>query len=291
MSNAKRSIADARRDASALLANAGHASARLEADLLLSAATGLDRTTLIAHGEQHLGDAQQDLLQALLRRRAQGEPIAHLLGRREFWSLEFGVTSATLIPRPETELLVELTLSALPDRRELLIADLGTGSGAVAAALAHERPRWSLIAVELHAAALAVAAHNARHLGLRNLHPMQGNWLEAVGPATLDAIVANPPYIAEKDPHLACGDLRFEPRAALAAGVDGLAAIRTIVAEAHPRLRPHGLIALEHGWDQAEAVRALLAAHEFAAIATSRDLAGHERVTKAHKPGAGRARV
>jgi release factor glutamine methyltransferase len=251
---------------------------------LLSAATGLDRAALIARGEQHLDQGQNARLQALLRRRAAGEPIAYLLGTREFWSLELGVTTATLIPRPETELLIELTLSALPQHGSLVLADLGTGSGAVAAALAHERPAWTLIAVELHAAALAVAANNARRLGLRNLHLVRGDWMNAIGPLKLDAIVANPPYVAEHDPHLSRGDLRFEPRAALAAGVDGLAALRAIVAQAQDRLRPSGFIALEHGWNQAEAVRSLLVTRRFAAIATNRDLAGRDRVTMAHKP-------
>lgn len=285
MSDRTITIDEARRAAGTRLTSAGNPSARLEADILLGAATGLDRAQLIARGEQRLSGSEQRQLDDLITRREAGEPIAHLLGTREFWSLTLGVTPDTLIPRPETETLVELALSVLPEQKGILLADLGTGSGAIAAALAHERPHWTLVAIELQGKTLTVAGANLGRLRLNNVRLVQASWLDAVATSTLDAVIANPPYIADTDPHLSRGDLRFEPRPALASGSDGLAAIRAIVAEAPRCLKPHGLIALEHGWDQAGAVRRLLSAHQFEAIATRCDLAGHERVTHALQPG------
>lgn len=280
-------LAEARRLVRARLAQRDNDSEALEADLLLGAVTGLDRGALIARSEQPLTDTQQHQLEGLISRRIAGEPIAHLLGAREFWSLSLRVNPAVLIPRPETETLVEHALAALPEDFALRVADLGTGSGAIAAALAHERPRWTLFAVDAAAGALAVAADNCSRLGLPNLVLVQCDWTSTLACNALDAIVSNPPYVREDDAHLSQGDLRFEPRSALTAGTDGLAAIRTIVADAPRCLRPGGLLALEHGWDQAHAVRDLLRARGFDAVRTFHDLAGHERVTSARLPRIG----
>ena len=254
--------------------------------MLLCAAAGATRTALIAWPERRLEPAQAARLESLLRRRLAGEPMAYILGRREFWGIEIEVGPATLIPRPDTELLVECALGALPADTPLVCADLGTGSGAIAAALAHERPRWVLIAVERSPQAAAVAAGNKRRLGLGNLHPLCGDWLTAFAAGSLDAVVSNPPYVRDDDPHLGQGDLRFEPRSALCAGADGLEAVRVIAAQARHALRPGGWLALEHGWDQGDALRRLLAGNGFASIRSHRDLAGHERVTSAVAPQA-----
>lgn len=223
---------------------------------------------------------------ALVERRRCGEPIAYILGRQGFWTLDLEVTPDTLIPRPETELLVELALARLPATAALTVADLGTGSGAIAAALATERPSWTLIALDRSPAAVAIAMVNARRLALPNLLPLVGDWLGPLAPGGLNAIISNPPYVAASDPHLGRGDLRFEPPPALASGPDGLAAIRRIAAEAPRHLCPGGLLALEHGYDQGIAVRAILAAAGLQEIETRHDLAGHERVTLGLCPSA-----
>ncbi|KAA6183235.1 peptide chain release factor N(5)-glutamine methyltransferase [Thiohalocapsa marina] len=254
-------------------------SPRLDAELLLCAAAGISRTTLMAWPERTLAADQRRRLQVLLARRSSGEPMAYILGQREFWDLTLRVGPGVLVPRPDTERLVEATLAALPVDAALTCVDLGTGSGAVACALARERPAWTLIAIEHAAPALAIAADNARRLGLGNLQLLRGDWLDAIAPRSLDAIVSNPPYVCADDPHLARGDLQHEPITALAAGADGLDAIRRIVADAPRCLRPGGWLALEHGWDQGPSVRALLHAAGLRDIRTQRDLAGHERVT------------
>jgi release factor glutamine methyltransferase len=277
------SIAALRRATRERLEAAGLLSPALEADLLLSEVSGLERGSLFAWPERVLGTPQLAALESLVSRRLAGEPIAYLLGRREFWSLELQVSPATLIPRPETETLVEQALLALPADAPLRVADLGTGSGAIAAALACERPRWTLIGIDESPAALAVAATNARQLGLENLHLVLGDWSATMKPSSLDAILANPPYVRTDDPHLAQGDLRFEPQAALVAGADGLDAIRAIIADASRCLVPGGLLAIEHGWDQGPEVRALMQQQDLEKIETLRDLAGQERVTRAHR--------
>lgn len=284
-------LAEALREATTRLSASDLESARLDAELLLCEAASTNRAALIAWPERTLQPAQQARFRQLLERRARGEPIAHILGRREFWGLELEVTAQTLIPRPDTELLVECTLAALPARHPVVCADLGTGSGAVAAALAHERPDWTLIAVERCAGAAAIAARNIRRLG-RQRGPGQAlvvraDWLRAIAPASLDAIVSNPPYVREDDPHLQRGDLRFEPRHALTPGRLGLEAIRAIVTQASSRLRPGGWLAIEHGWDQADPVRGLLRRAGFESLSTHRDLAGHERVTSAWRDNRG----
>jgi release factor glutamine methyltransferase len=216
---------------------------------------------------------------ALLARRLAGEPIAYIRGRQAFWTLELKVTGDTLIPRPETELLVETALEVLPADAPLLVADAGTGSGAIAAALARERPAWTLIAIERQAGAATVAAENLRRCAPDNTRLLRADWLAPIAAGTLDAIVSNPPYIPETDPHLGQGDLVFEPRVALAAGPDGLTAIRRLADEAAECLRPGGWLLLEHGFDQDNAVRAILAEQGFRRAATRADLAGLPRVT------------
>lgn len=272
-------ILEVLREAAAALARIPDGSPRLEAELLLSQATGWPRTHLIAWPEQRLGREALGVFHRLLVRRLSGEPIAYIRGRQAFWTLELKVTSETLIPRPETELLVETALDLLSARRSLRVADLGTGCGAIAAALASERPDWTLFATDRSAAALGVARENLVRLGLNRVACVQAHWLGAFAAGSLDAVLSNPPYIAASDPHLVRGDLLFEPRGALTPEGDGLGACRAIAAEAARCLRPGGWLLLEHGHDQGAEVRRLLADVGLAAPRTRPDLAGHERVT------------
>jgi release factor glutamine methyltransferase len=258
-------------------------SPRLDAEVLLMHVTGLARSALITHAGEALTAEQAQRLHALLARRAHGEPIAYLTGRREFWSLDLNVTPDVLIPRPETELLVEQALARIPPDAAWTLADLGTGSGAVALALARERPRCRVIATDISAAALAVARRNAERLGIHNIEFRHGEWLASLAGLAIDLMVSNPPYVAEGDPHLAQGDLRFEPQTALVAGHDGLAAIRRIAAGAAAHLGPDGWLLLEHGADQGAAVARILAEQGFTAIAGYRDLADLDRVTAARQ--------
>jgi release factor glutamine methyltransferase len=253
-------------------------SGRLEAELLLCHCLDKARGYLYAWPEQDLPAAALDSYRALLEARRAGRPIAYLTGRREFWSLELEVDDSTLIPRPETECLVEWALE-LPLPPGACVADWGTGSGAIALALASERPGWTVLASDRSDAALAVAARNRHTLDLRNVHFLRGDWGEAIATDALAMIVSNPPYVAAGDPHLACGDLRFEPDSALIAGADGLAAIRRILGQASRRLAQDGWLLLEHGRDQGAAVRELFSRAGFAAVTTRCDLAGQERVT------------
>jgi release factor glutamine methyltransferase len=254
--------------------------ARSEAELLLAHALGRTRAALFAWPDYEPDAVQRATFEALVDARAHGTPIAYLLGRRAFWSLDLGVTPAVLIPRPETELLVELALERAPAAAaQCAIADLGTGSGAIALALARERPGARIVATDASAAALEVARANAGALGLGNVTFALGDWCAALGEARFDVIVSNPPYIAAGDPHLVRGDLRFEPASALASGTDGLDAIRTIVPATTRHLAAGGWLLLEHGWDQGERVRGLLADAGFEDVASARDLGGHERVT------------
>ncbi|HFD80190.1 MAG TPA: peptide chain release factor N(5)-glutamine methyltransferase [Gammaproteobacteria bacterium] len=254
---------------------------RLEAEVLLAHVLGKARSHLHAWPESLLDADQYRRFDRLVDQRVQGQPVAYLTGRREFWSLDLEVTAATLIPRPETELLVEQTLALVPAGARSVIADLGTGSGAIALALAHERPGWQLIASDRSADCLAVAAANRSRFALPNLLLVRGDWCEPLADDSLDALVSNPPYIPCQDPHLRQGDVAREPRAALSAGDDGLDAIRTLVATAPRVLKPGAWILLEHGLDQGEAVRNLMKDGAFTEISTIRDLAGLERVTRA----------
>lgn len=253
--------------------------ARIDAELLLLHVLGKPRSWLIAHADDVLDPPLVEAYEGLLARRQVGEPVAYIVGRRGFWSLDLEVTPATLIPRPETELLVELALERLPRGDEARVADLGTGSGAIALALAHERPHVRVIATDASAAALAVASRNAVRLGIGNVTFMQGDWLAPLGDQRFDLIVSNPPYIEANDPHLAQGDLRFEPIGALASGRDGLDDIRRIVEDARAHLVPQGWLLFEHGWDQGPAVQLLLRDAGYADVFTAQDLERRDRVS------------
>ncbi len=254
----------------------------LEARLLAEAAFGQTSAWLIAHaGEAAPAETARRFAAFAARRRA-GEPVAYILGTREFYGLEFVVSPAVLIPRPETELLVEFALAKIDEGDSTRVLDLGTGSGAIAVALGHERPRAQVTAIDADAAALALARENAQRHGVR-LRLLQGNWFEPLGDEVFDLAVANPPYVAALDPHLDMGDVRYEPRRALVGGADGLDCIRAIAAGARAHLAPGGWIFIEHGYDQAEACRALFAAQGYADVQSWRDLAAIERVTGARR--------
>ena len=259
-------------------------SARLDAEVLLAAALNRPRSYLLAWPEQSVAPESVARFAAWLERRRNGEPVAYLLGRREFWSLELEVTTDTLIPRPETELLVELALARLPADQPLTVADLGTGSGAIALALALERPQARIIATDQSLAALAVARRNARQLNLAHVEFRQGDWCGPLARERFDLIIANPPYVAVNDPRWRQGGLRFEPPAALIAGPDGLDALRMIIAQAPDYLQPGGGLLLEHGYDQGEAVPALLRERGFNPVADHQDSAGLSRASSGHWP-------
>lgn len=278
-----RRIAETLRAAAVALRGIQDTAPRREAELLLMEATGWTHTHLIAWPERELDPAAAARFEHLLARRLAGEPIAYLRGRQSFWSLELRVSPATLIPRPETELLVETALARLPGDHGIRVADLGTGSGAIAAAVASERPGWQLIATDRSPAALALARDNFTRLGLSKIRCLCTDWLDAFDAGSLHAILGNPPYIAEDDPHLAHGDLRFEPREALTPGGDGLGAIRRILREAPRCLRAGGLLAIEHGYDQGPRVEHLFRAAGLDQVETLRDLAGLDRVTLGYR--------
>jgi len=251
----------------------------LEAKLLLAHVLGCDRVWLSAHGEARLTAEQARAFDALVRRRQKGEPVAYLTGRREFFGLELEITPEVLIPRPETELLVELALGWLDRNAPERVLDLGCGSGAVALAIAHERPRVDVLGADVSTAAVALSRRNAERLALANARFIESDWLVGVPRERFGVIVANPPYVAEDDPHLGQGDLRYEPPLALSPGGDGLDAVRAIVAAAPAYLAPGAALAVEHGHDQAQAVQALLRDAGFEAVTSARDLAGIQRVS------------
>lgn len=253
-------------------------SPRLDAELLLAHALGQSRSYLRTWPEREPDAAQCAAFAALLERRRAGEPVAYLLGRQGFWSLDLEVAPHTLIPRPDTELLVETAL-ALGPGGPARVLDLGTGTGAIALALACERPAWQVLGVDRVSEAVQLAERNRARLGLGNARFVESVWFSTLGGERFALIVGNPPYIAADDRHLSEGDVRFEPASALVAGEDGLADIRRIVAEAPEHLEAGGWLLLEHGYDQAEAVRALFAARGFAAVESRRDLGGHQRIT------------
>ncbi len=257
---------------------AGGESPRRDAEILLGHVTGRARTFILAFDETPLAPAEEAALEALLARRAGGEPVAHLVGRREFWSLPLRVSPATLIPRPDTECLVEQTLQRLP-AAPCDILDLGTGTGAIALALASERPDCRVTAVDYVADAAALAARNAAELGITNVTVMQSDWFSALEGQTFAAIVSNPPYIDAQDPHLALGDVRFEPKSALVAGDAGLADLAHIIARSRQFLLADGWLLVEHGWTQGAAVRQLFTDAGYRRIETCRDYGGNERLT------------
>ncbi len=253
--------------------------ARIEVQTLLRQVLNVSRAYLLTHPERCLNDFELDRYEELLQRRLRGEPMAYLLGEREFFGLVFKVTSATLIPRPETELLVELALQSIPLHEPCRVLDLGTGSGAIALSIAHARPDVEVVAVDASTEALAVARENALRLDINNASLLQSDWYAALDAQRFDLIVSNPPYVAAGDPHLQRGDLLFEPASALASGDDGLHDIRRIVVHAQAHLRPCGWLLLEHGYDQATQVRELMQQAGFSAVFSACDLAGIERVS------------
>ena len=256
----------------------------VDARVLLAYVLGCDRAWLIAHAGDALTREQADAFFALAKRRRDGEPVAYLTGRREFWGLPLAVTPAVLIPRPETETLVEAVLARLSAGRVVRVLDLGTGSGAIALAIARERPQAQVVATDVSPDALEVARRNASRLDFANVEFVRSDWYDGVPPGPYDAIVSNPPYVADGDPHLSEGDLRFEPRAALTPGSTGLSALAAIVRGARERLAPGGVLAVEHGFDQHEAVRRLFDDAGLAAIDSLRDLAGTWRVVAGRAP-------
>ncbi|SCY52705.1 [protein release factor]-glutamine N5-methyltransferase [Nitrosospira sp. Nl5] len=250
-----------------------------DARLLLQTVLNVNHAHLIAHSDQELVPAEAQYLHQLIARRAQGEPVAYLMGKREFYGLSFKVTPAVLIPRPETELLVDLALERMPLDHSSKILDLGTGSGAIAISIANHRPLANITAVDASADAVAVAKINARQLNVNNIRIIEGDWFGGLAGKRFDLIVSNPPYIAGSDPHLAQGDLRFEPQTALTTGGDSLDCIRCIIASAAAHLVAGGTLLLEHGYDQAEACRQLLDKAGFCEVFSRPDLAGIMRAS------------
>ena len=258
-------------------------SPRRDAEILLEFVTGKGRTFIMAFGETPLTDAQREQLDGLLARRNQGEPIAHLTGVREFWSLPLFVSPATLIPRPDTECLVEQALARLP-AEPCRILDLGTGTGAIALALASERPDCEVTAVDRMPDAVELAQRNATQLAINNVHIRQSDWFSALPGQQFTMIVSNPPYIDEQDPHLAQGDVRFEPLTALVARDGGMADIVHIIEQSRTRLEAGGFLLLEHGWQQGAAVRDAFIRAGYQAVETCRDYGDNERITLGRKP-------
>ncbi|WP_239952344.1 peptide chain release factor N(5)-glutamine methyltransferase [Pantoea sp. Z09] len=262
----------------AVAALQGGDSPKRDAQILLGFVTGKSRSWLMAFDETALLPEQLTRLDALLARRVRGEPVAHLIGEREFWSLPLRVSDATLIPRPDTEVLVEQALARLP-AAPARILDLGTGTGAIALALASERPDCAVLGVDRIEAAVALAQSNAERLAIPNAAFALSHWFDALPAGRFDLIVSNPPYIDAADAHLSQGDVRFEPRSALVADDAGLADLRLLVAQAPQWLAPGGWLLLEHGWQQDAAVRALMQQHDFLQVATVQDYGGNPRVT------------
>jgi release factor glutamine methyltransferase len=256
-----------------------------DARALLRHVVARDAAFLIGHSDDAMSGADQRAFEALVERRAGGEPVAYLTGEREFFSLKFRVTPAVLIPRPETELLVELALARVPQDAPCRVLDLGTGSGCIAVSIAKHRPNAQVTATDRSQDALDIAAANAQAHHVQNLSFALGHWFGALGSERFDLIVSNPPYIAEGDPHLGAGDLPFEPRQALIGGLDGLDCIREIVATASDYLIPGGWLMFEHGYNQAERCRAVLKAAGFQQVFSRRDLNSVERVSGGQTEG------
>jgi release factor glutamine methyltransferase len=253
----------------------------LDASVLMRHVLGWSAAQLASRANESMAPHAVESYKAAAARRAAGEPIAYIVGEREFFSLEFKVTPAVLIPRPETELLVEFALEQLAPNNACRVLDLGTGSGCIAISIARHRPHADIVAVDSSVAALEVARENARRHAASTIEFVHSDWFGALAGQRFDLIVANPPYIAAGDPHLEIGDLRFEPAAALRGGDDGLACIRLIVAAAPQYLAQGGWLAFEHGYDQGKQVRELLAAAGYVSILSRRDVAGFERLAGA----------
>ena len=262
----------------------GSATARLDAEVLLSKALGVPRHQPYAFPERKLTPETADRYRALIEGRAKGEPVAYLIGEQEFWSLSLQVTPATLIPRPETERLVELALELIPPDAAWRIADLGTGSGAIALAIASERPRCRVVATDISTEALAVARNNAERLSLEAIEFRNGDWFKGLDDKLFELVVCNPPYVAENDPHLSRGDVRFEPAGALVSIDNGLGAIRHICEGSGGVLLEGGCLILEHGFNQGPAVRELMSTSGYTEIRQFQDYSGHDRVTRGRIP-------
>jgi release factor glutamine methyltransferase len=253
--------------------------AGVDVRLLMQQVLNVNHAWLISHANDILAAEQMNAFNAILQRRLAGEPMAYILGQREFYGLDLKTTNATLIPRPDTETLVEAALAKIPVDKKFSVLDLGTGTGAIALAIASKRPLVNITAVDFSDEALKVAEENAKALKLNHVGFMQSNWFNALANHHFDLIVSNPPYIAKDDVHLNQGDLRFEPISALASGADGLDDIRIIVKQAPQYLNRNGWLMLEHGYDQAAAVASLLSERGFTQVSHSLDLAGIQRVT------------
>lgn len=266
-------------DAAAIL-SIGADSPRLDAELLMGMVLRRPRSFIIAHRDDFLDREQAARFEALVRRRFSGEPIAYISGVREFWSLPLRVNRHVLIPRPETELLVEKALARTPDEDGIRVLDLGSGSGAIALAIARERPRAEVIGVDNSPEAIRIATLNASVLKLANVRFLESNWFDAVRGEKFHTVVSNPPYVINRDEYLMAGDLRFEPQDALAGGDDGLECIRAIIDRAHNYIVRQGWMLLEHGADQRRAVKRLLEAQRYYDICCYQDLAGLDRVTE-----------
>lgn len=256
-------------------------SAEIDAIYLLTHVLKTNTAWLFLHHDEMLTDAQQQGFFELTKKRSQGLPIAYLTKTRGFWALDLMVNEQVLIPRPETELLVELALKILPEDQVCHIADLGTGSGAIALSLAHERPNWQIDAVDLSKEALNIATLNAQNLQLNNIHFYHGSWCQALPHQNYDAIISNPPYLSQNDPHLQQGDLRFEPKMALASGITGLEAYELIIKQAKNYLKPKGLLMLEHGFEQRAALSYLLEQANYQNLQVFDDYQNHPRVIMA----------
>ncbi len=258
--------------------------AQLDAELLLAYVLDKPRSYLFTWPEKTLSEAQSQTFMALLERRQRGEPVAYLLGRQGFWTLDLQVAEHTLIPRADTELLVEAALQLTDADSPLQVLDLGTGTGALALALASERPQWTVTGVDRIESAVTLAQSNQQQLQLSNVRFLVGHWFSALTDQRYDLILSNPPYIADTDPHLQQGDLRFEPLSALVSGADGLDDLRLIIAQAPNHMTANGWLLLEHGYDQAGAVRKLLQQAGFVEVSSQRDLGGHERISLGRLP-------
>lgn len=262
---------------------AGSTTSGLDAEVLLQHCLGRDRAWLLSHPDRELKAADVDRFRELVRRRARGEPVAYLTGQREFWSLPLQVNTGVLVPRPETELLVERALSHVAQDAEVTLLDLGTGSGAIALAIAHERPYSRVTGTDCSQSALDVARDNAGKLAIDNVTFARGDWYAAVAGQRFDIIVSNPPYVEDNDPHLRESSLSHEPIHALRAGPDGMRDLAHIITQAEEHLNRHGWLLVEHGAQQANAVCVLMEQHGLRNIATHKDLASLPRVTEGQK--------
>lgn len=278
------SIAQAIKEATQTLSETSD-SARLDTEVLLCHALNCAATHLIAWPEKLLDDKQTQAFNQLIEQRRAGAPVAYLTGSREFWSLDFKVTPATLIPRPETETLVEFVLDKFSDQKKLKLIDLGTGSGAIAIAIASEKPDWEIIATDISTEALSIAAENAHNHQITNIKLVESNWFEQLDQQCFDLIISNPPYIAEQDKHLSQGDVRFEPLSALASGETGMDDIKYITAQSKEYLTPNGWLVFEHGYDQKQQVYDCFHDNNFHKIIQLTDLSGQARITAGRHNG------